>query len=333
MSQAYVRGYQGARLDDATSIAACAKHYVGYGAAEAGRDYNTTEIPERLLRQVYLAPFHAAVDAGVATLMSAFNPLNEIPATANSFTLDQVLRREWGFKGFVISDYTAVRELIAHGIAVDGATAARKAFVSGVDMDMESGLFLTELQGKVKTGKIPIEAVDQAVRRVLRVKVALGLFEHPYVEGSQTTVDSADVDLAKTAAEESFVLLKNGTPGGGAAPLPLTNVRAIALIGPLADSAVDMLGPHAARGNPKDVITLRAALSDYSTQKRIELFYEKGPTSWVVRRMGFPPLLTPPDAPTWSCSPSANEPAICPGKPLRARTSLCRVSRKSCFSP
>ncbi len=144
-ARAYVRGYQGARLDDPASILACAKHFVGYGAAEGGREYNTTEISERTLRDVYLPPFHAAVDEGAGTLMSAFNAINGVPASANPFTLTQVLRNEWGFRGFVVSDWTAIREIMLHGIADDEATAARKSFMAGVDMDMQSSLYLPEL--------------------------------------------------------------------------------------------------------------------------------------------------------------------------------------------
>src|SRR5437763_7826315 len=141
LARAYVRGYQGERLDAADSIAACPKHYVGYGAAEGGRDYNTVELSEHTLRQFYLPPFRAAVDAGAATLMSAFNSLNGVPASANPFTLKQILRKEWGFQGLVDSDWTSVAELMAHGIASDGATAARKAFLGGVDMDMASSRY------------------------------------------------------------------------------------------------------------------------------------------------------------------------------------------------
>ena len=141
MARAYVRGYQGARLDAPDSIAACPKHFLGYGAAEGGRDYNSTEISEHTLRQFYLPPFRAAIDEGAATIMSAFNSLNAVPASANPFTLTQILRREWGFQGIVDSDYTALAELIPHGIANDGATAARNAFLAGVDMDMVSSLY------------------------------------------------------------------------------------------------------------------------------------------------------------------------------------------------
>ncbi|CAN5652832.1 glycoside hydrolase family 3 N-terminal domain-containing protein [soil metagenome] len=279
LAAAYVRGYQGTRLDSPFSIAACAKHYVGYGAAEGGRDYNTTEIPERLLREVYLPPFRAAVDAGAATLMSAFNAVNGVPASANSFTLDQVLRREWGFRGFVVSDWTSVKEVIEHGIANDGATAARKAILAGVDMDMEGGLYLKELGAQVKGGKVPMPVIDEAVRRILRVKFALGLFERPYVDesGQRKALDPAHVELARTAAEESFVLLKNDARSGQPALLPLgAGVRTIALIGPLADSAGDMLGAWAGKGGPKDVITLRAALEDFAAKQQMRLLHAKG---------------------------------------------------------
>ena len=182
MAAAYVRGYQGERLNAPGSIAACAKHYVGYGAAEAGREYNTTEISEHSLRQFYLPPFHAAVDAGAATIMSAFNSINGVPASANAFTLTQVLRKEWGFRGVVDTDWEAVKELMAHGIANDGVTAARKAILAGVDMDMVSSLYHDHLASLVRSGQVPRAALDEAVRRVLRLKFALGLFDHPYVD-------------------------------------------------------------------------------------------------------------------------------------------------------
>src|SRR3989475_4674654 len=212
MARAYVRGYQGARMDAPDSIAACPKHFVGYGAAEGGRDYNAVELSEHTLRQFYLPPFHAAVDSGAATLMSAFNSLNGVPASANPYTLKQILRREWGFEGIVDSDFTSVAELVAHGIANDGAAAARKAFLAGVDMDMVSSLYHENLEHLVRSGEVPEAAVDEAVRRVLRVKFALGLFEHPYADetreaGAMLQPDS--LSLARTAAERSFVLLKN----------------------------------------------------------------------------------------------------------------------------
>jgi beta-glucosidase len=265
MAAAYVRGYQGERLDAPDSIAACAKHYVGYGAAEGGRDYNTTEISEHTLRQFYLPPFHAAVNAGSATIMSAFNSLNGVPSSANPFTLTQVLRNEWGFRGVVDSDWTSVAELMAHGIANDGATAARRAFLAGVDMDMASSLYHDHLAELVHAGQVPMARVDEGVRRVLRLKFALGLFEHPYVDESQEAgamVRPEYVTLARTAAERSLVLLRNAPAANGASVLPLAaDLKNIALIGPLADDPPNMLGSWAGLGRPADAVSLHAALA------------------------------------------------------------------------
>ena len=274
MARAYVRGYQGENLDDPQSMAACAKHYVAYGAAEAGRDYNTVDLSERVLREVYLPPFHAAVDDGVATLMASFNSINGIPASANHFTLTQVLRKEWGFRGFVVSDWGSVGELIPHGIANDLATAARKGFLAGVDMDMESNAYFQHLAGFVKAGQVPQPALDEAVRRILRVKFALGLFDRPYVDekNAVTTLPAANVLAARDAAERSFVLLKNDS-----SMLPLQKgVRTVALIGPLADSAHDMLGAWSARGDAKDVVTLKSALEKRAERDGFRLIYAKG---------------------------------------------------------
>ncbi len=265
MAAAYVRGYQGERLDATDSIAACAKHYVGYGAAEGGRDYNTTEISEHTLRQYYLPPFHAAVNAGGATIMSAFNSLDGVPSSANPFTLTQVLRTEWGFRGVVDSDWTSVAELIAHGIANDGATAARKGFLAGVDMDMASSLYHDHLAELVHSGQVPIARVDEGARRVLRLKFALGLFEHPYVDESQEAgamLRPEYVGLARTAAERSLVLLKNAPAVDGTTVLPLAaNMQNIALIGPLSDDPPNMLGSWAGLGRPQDVTSLHSALA------------------------------------------------------------------------
>lgn len=239
MAAAYVKGYQGARLDAPDSIAACAKHYVGYGAAEGGRDYNSTEISEHTLREFYLPPFHAAVVAGVASVMSAFNSLGGIPSTANPFTLKQILRKEWGFRGLVVSDWEAVGELIAHGIAIDGVTAARKAFLAGVDMDMVSSLYHDDLQQIITSGQATPAELDEAVRHVLRVKFALGLFEHPYVDeeaAPKALYHPDSLALAEAAAEGSFVLLKNADGSNGHPLLPFAaEAQNIAVIGPLDD--------------------------------------------------------------------------------------------------
>ena len=274
MARAYVRGYQGSSLNDPRSMAACAKHYVAYGAAEAGRDYNTVDMSERQLREVYMPPFHAAVDEGVATLMASFNSLNGVPASANPFTLTQVLRGEWGFRGFVVSDWGSVGELIPHGVANDLPTAGRKGFLAGVDMDMESNAYFQHLAAAVKAGAVPQPALDQAVRRILRVKFALGLFDRPYVDekSAVTTLSPANVAAAREAAEKSFVLLKNESN-----LLPLQKgVRTVALIGPLADSAADMLGAWSARGDAKDVVTLKSALEKRAERDGFRLIYAKG---------------------------------------------------------
>lgn len=241
MAAAYVRGYQGSHLDAPDSIAACAKHYVGYGAAEGGRDYNTTEISEHTLRQFYLPPFHAAVEAGAASLMSAFNSMNGVPSSANPFTLKQVLRKEWNFRGLVVSDWEAIGELIPHGFAADGESAARKAFLAGVDMDMVSSLYHDHLPHFVSSGIVTQAQVDEAVRHVLRVKVALGLFERPYADESRAVealFKPASLELAQTAAERSFVLLKNSKTPSGEPLLPLSNKgQTVAVVGPLADDS------------------------------------------------------------------------------------------------
>lgn len=264
MARAYVHGYQGERLSDPESVAACVKHYVGYGAAEAGRDYNSVEISEHTLREFYLPPFRAAVDAGVATIMTAFDSLNGIPASANPFTIKEILRKEWGFKGLVDSDWTSIAELIPHGIANDPANAARKAFLAGVEMDMVSGFYHDNLASLVRAGSVPESDVDQAARDVLRLKFALGLFEHPYADESKEAgamLQPESVALAREAAERSFVLLKNSALSNSAPILPLSGEsKNVALIGPLADDAANMLGSWTAQGRPQDVITLRAAL-------------------------------------------------------------------------
>jgi beta-glucosidase len=278
MARAYVRGYQGERLDAPDSIAACLKHYVGYGAAEGGRDYNTTEISEHTLRQFYLPPFHAGVEAGAATIMSAFNSLNAVPASANPFTLTQVLRKEWGFRGIVDSDWTSIAETVAHGIANDGATAARKSLTAGVDMDMASSLYHDHLAQLARSGQVPQATLDEAVRRVLRVKLALGLFEHPYVDEKSEAaamLKPESLELARQAAEESFVLLKNAVVAGSSSVLPIASGdRRIALIGPLADDPGNMLGSWGALGKAEDVVTLRTALAARAGGERV--LYAKG---------------------------------------------------------
>jgi beta-glucosidase len=281
MAGAYVRGYQGDDLARPDAVAACVKHFAAYGAPNAGREYNTVDMSELSLRQVYLPPYHAAVRAGAATVMSAFNPLNGVPATADPFTLTKILRQEWEFDGFVVSDFGAVKELIAHGIASTGAIAARKAITAGVDMDMMSDLYRTRLADLVTSGEMPEAVVDEAARRVLRVKFALGLFDHPYVDENHPAYVATPEKraLARKAAEETIVLLKNDAkPVPFVGPvLPIAkNTPTIALIGPLADSQVDMLGSWQGVGDPADAVTLLNSLQDRCAWSKTQLLYAKG---------------------------------------------------------
>ncbi len=278
MASAYVRGYQGNDLSSPESVAACVKHFAAYGAAEAGREYNSTDMSQSRLRQVYLPPYEAAIQAGAATVMSSFNTLNGVPSSADPFLLQDVLRDEWGFDGFVISDYTAILELRNHGIALDAATAARKAFLAGVDVDMMSHYYDTELPALVRSGQVPMAAVDEAVKRVLRVKFALGLFEHPYAEGKEVTQAVAEHrPLVRQAAEESLVLLQNKPYGGASALLPLANrPYKIALIGPLADNPNEMVDLWGTSERMTDVVTLKEALEERTKRTGGSLIYAQG---------------------------------------------------------
>jgi beta-glucosidase len=291
MAAAYVRGYQGSSLANRDSLAACAKHFVGYGAALAGRDYNPADLSERTLREIYLPPFRSAIDSGAATVMSAFNALNGVPASADPITLTTILRHEWKFQGFVVSDWNAVSELMAQGVANTPATAARKALLAGVDMDMESGLYRRWLVELVRSGQVPESAVDAAVRRVLRFKFALGLFDHPYTPpapaAARSGMDAARVALARKVAERSLVLLRN-EPSNGAPLLPITpDKRTIALVGPFADSAVDMLGSWPGMGDPAAVVTLKSALQQRMRQNGGALLYAKGTDADGASDAGF----------------------------------------------
>jgi beta-glucosidase len=238
MGSAMIRGFQG-KLSDPSSIAACAKHFVGYGAVEGGRDYNSTYIPERLMRNVYFPPFEAAVKAGVSTFMTSFNSNDGIPSTGNSFILRKVLRNEWNFDGLTVSDWTSIAEMITHGFAADGKDAAMKAMNSGVDMDMESHLYISQLPDLIKEGKVDIKTIDNAVRNILRIKFRLGLFDHPYVDRQTNAFYTpANLAVAKQAAIESAILLKNVNQ-----TLPLGQaVHTVAIVGPMADAPYEQMG-------------------------------------------------------------------------------------------
>jgi beta-glucosidase len=276
MARAYIRGYQNDSLSKPDSVAASVKHFAAYGAAEAGREYNTTDMSESRLRQVYLPPYKAAIDAGSATIMSAFNSLNGVPATANPYLLDTILRKQWGFDGFVVSDYTAVMELMHHGIALDSATATEKAFNAGVDVDMMAHFYDAELPALIKSGRVSMATVDESVRRVLRVKFALGLFENPYP--SKAEVTSAVPEhrpLVRQAAEESFVLLQNNAGAHGPL-LPLSAGARVALIGPLADNPDEMQGAWGGAHKASDVITLKAAFEERAAANGGAVIYAEG---------------------------------------------------------
>ena len=257
IAAAKVRGFQGKSMADPDSAVASVKHYVAYGAVEGGRDYNTVDISEQLLREVYLPPFHAAVEAGTGTLMSAFQDLNGVPASANHHTLTDILRGEWKFNGFVVSDWGSPHELIAHGTAANDAQAATEAITAGVDMDMVDGSYLNELPGLVKSGKVSQGVLDEAVRRVLRVKFKAGLFDHPYADPNREKTDiltPENREVARKLAFESLVLLQNNND-----VLPLNRKQTFAIIGPLANDKASQLGPWAGNGQAVDAVTPLAA--------------------------------------------------------------------------
>jgi len=256
MGEAMVRGYQG-NLADSTSMAACIKHFVGYGAAEGGRDYNSTYLTERQLRNVYLPPFEAAVKAGALTLMTSFNDNDGVPSTGNTFVVKDILRGEWGFDGLVVTDWNSMGEMIAHGFGEDRKDVAEKAVKAGVDMDMMTYGFLSHLEELVKEGAVKEKAIDQAVRNILRVKVMLGLFEHPYVDvaaGRAVQYAPEHLAAAQKTAEESAILLKN------AGVLPLKAGVRMLVTGPLADAPHDQLGTWSFDGEKAHTVTPLKAL-------------------------------------------------------------------------
>jgi beta-glucosidase len=253
---ASVRGYQGPRLGENDSIAACLKHYVGYGASEGGRDYSPTEVPDQMLWEKHLPAFEAGVRAGARTVMSAFNDLNGIPTSANRHTLTDILRTRWRFGGFVVSDWNAVLQLTNQGLAADQAEAAEKAINAGVDLDMADGLYSKYLPGLVDARRVSLATVDEAVRRVLRVKFELGLFERPLISAPKRPefpAHPADASLAEELAANSIVVLKNN------GVLPLTAQR-IALIGPLCEHRAALLGSWLQQGRPDETTTIAEAL-------------------------------------------------------------------------
>ena len=268
MAKAYVRGYQGKDVSAPDSILACAKHFAAYGAAEAGRDYNTVDMSEKTLREIYLPPFKAAVDSGVWTIMTAFNALNGVPASANRHLLVDILRNEWGFRGVVDSDYEAIDQMRNHGTAGTPEEAALQSITLGVDMDMIDAVYDT-LATAVKEGRLPESVIDTSTRRILRAKFALGLFEQPYGDERREKsehLSASNLEAARNIAQKSLVLLRNE---GGLLPLS-KNVGSLAVIGPLADSKEDMLGSWRAHGKAEEAVSfLEGVRAKVSPQTRI----------------------------------------------------------------
>lgn len=256
IAEARVRGFQGDGIGQLNSVMACVKHFAAYGAVQAGRDYHTTDMSDRVLREVYLPPYKAAIDAGAATVMTSFNELNGVPATGNKYLMTDILRNEWNFKGFVVTDYTSIMEMIPHGVAEDTASAAALALEAGVDMDMQAGFYNESLVKLVNEGKLKESLINEAVKRVLRKKFELGLFDDPYrysnAEREKATIMKPEyIEAARDVSRKSIVLLKNEKH-----VLPLSKNKKIAVIGPLAEARREMIGSWSAAGDWKKAVTL-----------------------------------------------------------------------------
>src|SRR3984885_12281587 len=274
VAKAMGRGYQGKSMTDADAVMACVKHFALYGGAEAGREYNTVDMSLIKMYQDYLPPYKAAVDAGAGSFMSSFNTINGVPATANQWLLTDVLRKQWGFKGFVVSDYTAVSELTAHGLG-DLQTVSALALKAGLDMDMVAEGFLTTLKKSLKEGKVTQQEIDLACRRVLEAKYKLGLFDNPYksinadVE-AKSEITEAHRNASRETAEHSFVLLKNQGQ-----ILPLKKSGNIALIGPLADNHSEMLGTWVIAGDPNKSVSVIDGIKNV-VGNNVNIIYARG---------------------------------------------------------
>nr|WP_321375097.1 beta-glucosidase BglX [uncultured Bacteroides sp.] len=271
MGAAMVKGFQGNSLNDPTSILACAKHFVGYGAVEGGRDYNSTHLTERQLRNDYLPPFEAATKQGAATFMSSFNDNDGVPSSANPFILKTVLRNEWGFDGFVVSDWASIKEMVSHGFCADDKEAAMKAANAGVDMEMVSYTYMNHLKELIKENKVTENTIDDAVRNILRIKFRLGLFDNPYINEKAPSVmySSENLAAAKAAATQSAILLKNDNN-----TLPInSSVKTIAVVGPMADAPYEQMGTWAFDGEKAKTQTPLMALKQFYGDK-VQIIYE-----------------------------------------------------------
>ena len=265
IAEVKVKGYQGEDLSDPFTLMACVKHFAAYGAAQAGRDYHTVDLSKRTLFETYLPPFKAAIDAGAATLMTSFNEINGIPSSGNEWLLNDLLKKQWGFDGFVVTDYTSINEMVPHGFSKDLKQAAYHAAIAGVDMDMQGGAFQAHLTDLVEEGKVDIAQINDAVRRILMKKFELGLFDDPYRYLDEAreakVVESAEIrDHALRTAQNSIVLLKNESFNGNKL-LPISREpKSIAIVGPLGDNRVDLLGSWHASGDSNKVETIKEVM-------------------------------------------------------------------------
>lgn len=281
IAEARVKGFQGETPDDLyriDKVLACAKHFCAYGAAESGRDYNIVDVSERTLRDVYLPPFEAAMNAGVATFMTAFNEISGVPCTASKFLYTDVLRNEWNFNGFVVTDYTAINELIPHGVAADESQAARLAANAGIDMDMTGGVFLKNLKAEVEAGRVSEEVIDRAVRRILEMKFITGLMDDPfrYLDPERekaTILKSEFLEVARDAGRKSIVLLKNDHK---LFPISPAEPKTIALIGPMMKNKRSMNGEWAGRGDRNQSTSLFEGLTERYKDTSVRFLYAEG---------------------------------------------------------
>jgi beta-glucosidase len=270
-----VKGLQGNKIGDLNSVMACVKHFAAYGAVQAGREYHTVDISERVLRETYLPPFKAAIDAGAASLMCSFNELNGIPSSGNGFLLTKILRDEWGYTGFIVSDYTSIMEMIPHGIVADTLEATALAANAGLDMDMQASFFMDKLPGLVKKGVVKEETINTAVRRILRKKFELGLFDDPYrycneKREKEIVMNPEFLEAARDISRKSIVLLKNENE-----TLPLSkSIKKLAVIGPLANAKHEMIGSWFAAGDEKKSVTLLEGIQ--SKLSGTKILYAKG---------------------------------------------------------
>lgn len=289
---AKVKGYQGDSwkdLKDTNTVLACAKHFVAYGAAEAGRDYNTVDISERTLYETYFPPFEAAEKAGVATFMTAFNEIGGVPATANRYLYTDVLRDQWKFRGFVVTDYTAINELIPHGVAKNEEEAAELAVNAGIDMDMNGSIFIKYLPDLVKEGKVSEATLDRAVRPILEMKFLLGLFDDPYCylnnEREKNTIMKPEfLQLAREAGKKSVVLLKNEKRFF---PIDANKSQTVALIGPMVKDRVNLNGEWAGRGNREQSVPVYQGLTEAYKGSKVNFVYAQGCDLTTDNRQGF----------------------------------------------